>query len=115
MEDAPEGELLDRVACEIVYRARIRKEKTVVAGLFSSLALCSMPQVGDALAFSAAERGVPVVHAEPHKTLSVNERMATIRTRRTALAAHAGELRAAADEEVSPPAVTSRDRRCSRD
>ncbi|GAA4616582.1 hypothetical protein GCM10023195_73770 [Actinoallomurus liliacearum] len=99
IEDDPQGELPDRVACEIVYRGRIRKEKTVTAGLFSSLALCMMPQVGEALAQSAAERGIPVVHAERHKTLSVNERVATLRKRRAALAASAGELESAAEEK----------------
>ncbi|GAA0345578.1 hypothetical protein NE235_28800 [Actinoallomurus spadix] len=104
MEDPPEGELPDRVACEIVYRGRIRKEKTVTAGLFSSLALCTMPHIGEALALTAADRGVPVVNAAPHKTLSVNERVATLRKRRAALAATAAELNAA-----DPPADSEND------
>jgi hypothetical protein len=99
IEEAPDGELPDRVACEIVYRGRFQKEKTVAAGLFSSLALCSIPQLGEALALTAAERGIPVVHAEPHKNLSVNERVARMRKRRATLAAHTGELESSADED----------------
>lgn len=93
---------LTRVACEIGYRGRLRTEKKAAVGLFSGLALCSMPQVSQALVRSAFERGVPVVDAAPHKTLSVNERVARMRTRRAALAAQADELETIAGQDASP-------------
>lgn len=93
-----EEEQAPRVACEIVYRGWIRREKTVGAGLFSALALCTMPQVNDALVRCAVERGVSVVPAEPATDITRNERVIALRRRRTALAAQARELEAPDDE-----------------
>lgn len=100
VQRAEEEEEATRVACEIVYRGRLRTEKKAAVGLFSGLALCSMPQVSEALVSGALEQGIPVVDAEPHQTLSVNERVARIRTRRAALAAQARDMQAADDEDA---------------
>lgn len=100
IEVAEEEGAPQHVACEIVHRGRIQRNKESTTGLFSALALCTLPQVGEALAAAAAERGVPVVPAEPYKHVSANERVLKVRRQREALAAQAHELESAADEEA---------------
>lgn len=94
-EDGPQP-----VACEIIHRGLIQRNKEMTTGLFSALALCSLPQVGEALAAAATERGISVVSAEPYPHVSTNERVLRMRRQREALAAKAHELESAADEEA---------------
>jgi hypothetical protein len=99
MEAAEEDDAPRLVACEIVHRGRIQRNKQSTTGLFSALALCALPQVGETLAAAAGERGVPVVAAEPYEHVSANERVLRMRRRREVLAAQAHELESAADED----------------
>ncbi len=92
VEQAEDEEAPVRVPCEIVYRGILRREKEASAGLFSALALCTMPQVSEALVRAALEQGIPVVDAEPNKSLAPNERVMRMREHRAALSAQAREL-----------------------
>jgi hypothetical protein len=94
-EDGPQ-----HVACEIIHRGRVQRNKKTTTGLFSALALCALPQVGEALASAAGERGIPVVPAKPYEHVSANERVARMRRQRAALAAKADELESADDEDA---------------
>jgi hypothetical protein len=94
-EDGPQ-----HVACEIIHRGRIQRNKKTTTGVFSALALCALPQVGEALASAAGERGIPVVPAKPYEHVSANERVARMRRQRAALAAKADELESADDEDA---------------
>ncbi|WP_331766694.1 hypothetical protein [Embleya sp. NBC_00896] len=93
------------VACEITYRGRFGREKTLRASLFATALLARQTAVADSLVATARANGVEVVTATPAAAAdpaAAAERTRALRARTDAIAE---KLRARREADADVPAI----------